>query len=61
MQLVILLYNLLAAAPMGDGCWEPDQLQQLLTNVTDLQSHSWIQHLQTRVTGTWVPVRKSEF
>jgi hypothetical protein len=44
----------------GDGCWEPDYLQQLLANATDLQSWSWIQLLHMRVKSTrpqiwWVP------
>ena len=39
MQFIVLFYDLLALAPTGDGCWEPDQSQQL--------SQSWIQILQT--------------
>jgi hypothetical protein len=40
MQLIVLFYDLLDAAPMGEGCWEPDQSQQLLANVTYSQSRS---------------------
>jgi hypothetical protein len=60
MQLIVLFYDLLAVAPTGDDCCEPDQSQQLLANVTDLQSRSCIQLLQTIVTCTWVPARKSD-
>jgi hypothetical protein len=40
MQLIVLFYDLLDAAPTGVGRWEPEQSQQLLANVMDLQSWS---------------------